>query len=109
MVFARGDVVLVPFPFRNRAAAKVRPALVISARSYNATGDLIVAAITTHAPRSPSDYPLAGWKAARLVAPSTVRMQLATLAASRVLYRPGRVPARDLEAVDARIRRALEL
>lgn len=109
MVFARGDVVLVPFPFRDRAAAKVRPALVISARSYNATGDLIVAAITTHPPRFSSDYPLTGWRVARLVAPSTVRMQLATLATSRVLYRPGRIPESDLGAIGARLRQALDL
>ena len=109
MVFARGDVVLVPFPFRDRTTAKVRPALVISATPYNATGDLIVAAVTTHPPRFPSDYPLSGWKRARLVAPSTVRMQLATLAASRVLYRPGRIAPGDLEAIDARIRQALGL
>ena len=108
MVFAKGDVVLVSFPFRDRATAKVRPALVISARSHNATGDLIVAAITTHPPRFSSDFPLAGWRVARLVAPSTVRMQLATLAASRVLYRPGRIPPADLEAIDARLRQALD-
>lgn len=109
MVFARGDVVLVPFPFRDRATAKVRPALVISAGPYNRTGDLIVAAITTHSPRSALDYPIAGWKQARLVAPSTVRIQLATVAASRVLYRPGRIPSTDLRAVDTRLRQALGL
>jgi mRNA interferase MazF len=109
MAFVKGDVVLVPFPFRDRTAAKVRPALVVSSTAYNAGGDLLVAAITTHAPRVASDCPLSGWRRARLMAPSTVRMQLATLAASRVLYRPGRVPAADLEAVDTRLRQALAL
>lgn len=109
MVFAKGDVVLVPFPFRDRTATKVRPALVISARPYNALGELIVAAITTHAPRFPSDYPLTGWKVARPVAPSTVRIQLATLAASRVLYRPGRIPVSELQAIDSRLRQAFDL
>jgi len=90
MAFAKGDVVLVPFPFRDRAATKVRPA-------------------TTHPPRFLSDYALTGWKQARLMAPSTVRMQFATLASSRVLYRPGKITAGDLHAVDARIRQAFDL
>jgi len=100
---------MVPFPFRDQTDAKVRPALVVSGRAYNAGGDVIVAALTTHPPRLPSDYPLAGWKQARLVAPSTVRIQLATLAASRVLHRPGRVPPTDLHAIDTRLRQALAL
>ena len=109
MPYAKGDVVLVPFPFRDQVAAKVRPALVVSGTAYNAGGDLIVAAITTHPPRVASDYVLAGWRRARLVGPSTVRMQLATLAASRVLHRPGRLASSDLQVVDARIRGVLEL
>jgi hypothetical protein len=36
-------------------------------------------------------------------------MQVATLAASRVLYRAGRIPPADPEAIDARIRQALDL
>lgn len=109
MAYAKGDVVLVPFPFRDEATTKVRPALVVSSASYNASGDVIVAAITSRPTRLSSDYALSGWKRARLVASSTVRMQVATLAAARVLYRPGRIPRRDLEAVEARLRRALEL
>jgi mRNA interferase MazF len=109
MAYAKGDVVLVPFPFRDRVAAKVRPALVVSGGPYNTGGDLVVAAITTHPPRRSSDYALAGWRRARLVAHSTVRIQLATLAAARVLYRPGRISSRDLRAVDARLRAALDL
>jgi mRNA-degrading endonuclease toxin of MazEF toxin-antitoxin module len=109
MAYAKGDVVLVPFPFRDQVAAKVRPALVVSGDAYNARGDLLVAAITTHPPRAPSDYALTGWRRAHLVAPSTVRIQLATLAAARVLYRPGRLSSRDIRAVDARLRAALDL
>ncbi len=108
-MYARGDVVLAPFSFRDQTAAKVRPALVVSGQSYNATGDLVVAAITTHPPRFPTDYSLVGWKLARLVAPSTVRMQLATIATSRVLYRPGRVPPSDLHAIDGRLRHVFDL
>jgi mRNA interferase MazF len=102
-------VVLLPFPFRDEVAAKVRPALVVSGDAYNAGGDLIVAAITTHPPRVPSDYVLAGWKRARLVGPSTVRMQLATLASHRVLHRPGRISRGDLRAIEARLRQVLGL
>jgi hypothetical protein len=82
---------------------------VVSGTGFNAGGDVVVAAITAHPPRLPSDHALVTWRQARLVSPSTVRMQLATLSADRVLYRPGRIQARDLDAVDVRLRRTLDL
>lgn len=109
MAFARGDVVLLPFPFRDRTLAKVRPAVVVSGEAYNRQGDLIVAAITTHMPRTPSDVRLAKWREARLVAASVVRMQVATVAAARVLHRPGRLSAMDLRRVTDSLRQVLEL
>jgi mRNA interferase MazF len=109
MAFARGDVVLLPFPFRDRTLAKVRPAVVVSSEAYNQRGDVIVAAITTHAPRTASDVALARWREARLVAPSVVRMQLATVAAARVLHRPGRLNASDLRRVAESLRQVLDL
>lgn len=109
MAFARGDVVLLPFPFRDKALAQVRPAVVISGDAYNQRGDVIVAAITTHAARTPSDVPLSRWRAARLVAPSVVRMQLATVASARILYRPGRLSPSDLQRVGQSLRQVLAL
>jgi mRNA interferase MazF len=109
MAFARGDVVLLPFPFRDRMLAKVRPAVVVSGEAYNRQGDLIVAAITTHAPRTPSDVRLTRWREARLVAPSVARMQLATVAATRVLHRPGRLNAADIRRITDSLRQVLEL
>jgi mRNA interferase MazF len=109
MTYAKGDVVLVAFPFRDRPAAKVRPAVVLSGPNYNRRGDVIIAAITTHAPRLSIDYPIQGWRKAGLVAPSVVRMQLATVAARRLLFRPGRIGKDDLARVDLLLTKVLEL
>ncbi len=38
MTFRRGDVVLVPFPFSDLSAAKVRPAVVVSGALYHRNG-----------------------------------------------------------------------
>lgn len=53
------DVVVVPFPFTDRPAAKRRPALTISNRVFNEHGHGIFAMITTKAdPGWPGDVPL---------------------------------------------------
>ena len=74
MAFEPGDVVLVPFPYRDVNAIKTRPAVVVSSSDFNPSGDLGVVAITSHDPRSTWDYGLVDWQAARLQFASTVRM-----------------------------------
>jgi mRNA interferase MazF len=47
MTFHRGDVVLVPFPFSDLSATKVRPAVIVSSALYHsAKPDLVLAALT---------------------------------------------------------------
>ena len=101
------DVVLVPFPFRDRLAERTRPAVVVSTNAYNAQGDQIIAAITSHAPRLPTDYALADWQAAGLQYPSTVRMLLATVAVQRLVLTIGRLSDADWAEVQARLRLAI--
>jgi mRNA-degrading endonuclease toxin of MazEF toxin-antitoxin module len=72
LAFSAGDVVLVPFPYRDRLAERARPAVVVSAAAYNQHGDVVVAAITSHAPRLAMDFALMDWAAAGLKLPSTV-------------------------------------
>ena len=103
MAYEAGDVVLVPFPYRDRTAASTRPAVVISCRAYNATNDLVIAAITSH-PASSRDYELQDWGLAGLRFPSTVRMLLATVATSRVQLTVGRLSDRDWSEVQQRVR-----
>lgn len=103
MAFSAGDVVLTPFPFRERLAERARPAVIVSAQAYNQQGDLIIAAFTSHASRFATDYALRDWKVAGLLVPSTAWLLLATVAATRVLHHVGRLSDRDWIEVQARI------
>jgi mRNA interferase MazF len=108
MALSAGDVVLVPFPYRDRLAERARPAIVVSAAAYNRFGDIVVAAVTSHPPRVAIDFALADWAAAGLKTASTARMLLATVAASRVLLQVGHLTDRDWAEVQARVRAVFE-
>ena len=112
MAFQRGDVVLVPFPFSDLSAIKVRPAVVVSSALYQATEpDLILAAITSRiaVATGPLDYVLRDWRGAGLRYPSAFKPVLAALEPGRVLYRVGALTPVDLTEVTRRARRALDL
>jgi mRNA interferase MazF len=65
-----GEIWLAEIPFTNGAASKIRPVLIL----WVDAGDVVVAVITSAAPRSPTDISLADWKAAGLRVASTVRL-----------------------------------
>ncbi len=110
MAFQRGDVVLIPFPFTDLSAKRVRPAIVVSVPEYEQnTGDIIVAQVNSRQHSLPTDYALQDWQFAGLLRPSVVRVKLATINASLVQFRTGRLSDRDLEEVDKRLRLALGL
>ena len=103
MTLTASDVVLVPIPCRDKLAERTRPAVILSGRTYNQQGDLVVAAVTSHAARFPTDYRLLDWQQAGLQFPSTVRMLLTTVALSRVVLRIGQLSSRDWSEVQARL------
>jgi mRNA interferase MazF len=74
--FAFGDVVLVPFPFTSQAAAKQRPAVIVSSRAYAVERpDVVMMAITSQLRPSPAfgEVWLADWQAAGLIKPSAIK------------------------------------
>jgi len=108
MAYRRGDVVLVPFPFADARATKVRPTLVLSDPAYETeTGNVIVVQITSQSVRYSSDRIVRDWREAGLQHPSIVRLKLATLAAALIRFSPGSVTARDLTSVETALRGAL--
>ncbi len=110
MAYEIGDVILVPFPFTDLSGTRVRPAVVVSAPSYNtAFPDIIVAMVTSQPQSAATDYELRDWRQAGLLLPSWFRAKLATLQQDIVQLSPGRLSARDARAVAVRLRRALGL
>ncbi len=111
MASQRGDVVLLPFPFSDQSAAKVRPAVVVSTAAYmSSEPDLLVAALTSRiGPLGPFDYLLRDWSAAGLRVPSALKPVLVAADPSMVLLTVGAVSQRDLVAIEDRLRSALGL
>ena len=94
--FRVGDVVSVEFPFSDLQTQKRRPGLVLVSGDI----DLLVARITTHPPREPSDVALQRWSEARLPLASTVRLtKLATIDQRLVHHKIGRLHPDDGRAV----------
>jgi mRNA interferase MazF len=107
MARSAGDVILVPFPYRDQPTVQTRPAVVISCLSYNQQGDLVIAALTSHPPRGALDYALQDWSAAKLRLPTTVRMLLATVAETRIQMHIGHLSDRDWSEVQVRVRQII--
>lgn len=108
MSFDAGDVVVVPFPFTDRKAAKRRPALVLSGAGHFNAGHTVLAMITSGGHAGwPLDVPIQDGPAAGLNAPSVVRMKLFTLDNRLILRKAGALAAKDAKAVAVSLKKLL--
>lgn len=98
-----GDIVLVPFPFTDLSAAKSRPALVMTTRSYNDTSsDVIVCGITSNLANSAHSVLVSedDLDEGTLPRPSRVKVdKVATLDKAILRKRLGRVDAKTMAHV----------
>ena len=110
MICEPWQVVVVPFPFTDRATTKRRPALVLSAKQFNGHGHSVLAMITSasHQPW-PGDTRLSDLKAAGLTTESLVRLKIFTLDNRFVVRRLGTLAAPDRLAVSTKLRRVMPL
>jgi PemK-like, MazF-like toxin of type II toxin-antitoxin system len=65
-----GEIWLAEIPFTDGSASKIRPVLVL----WLDSADVVVAAVTSAPPRSPTDIILADWQLEGLRVPSTLRL-----------------------------------
>lgn len=109
-IYEAFDVVVVPFPFTDKATTRRRPALVLSSHSrFNgATGQAVMAMITS---ARNSDWPLdteiRDLDTAGLPSPSIVRMKLFTLDTRFVLRKAGHLEGEDRERVYLALKRLM--
>lgn len=104
----RWAVVVVPFPFTDKAGTKKRPALVLSGPDFNGSGHTVLAMITSkgHSPW-PGDTPLNDFVAAGLRVPCLVRLKLFTLDNRLLLDQVGSLTGTDAERVGKVLREVL--
>ncbi|MBI3796525.1 MAG: type II toxin-antitoxin system PemK/MazF family toxin [Deltaproteobacteria bacterium] len=99
------DVVVVPFPFTEKAGAKRRPALVLSSKAFNENGHTVLAMITTksHAPW-PGDINIEDLSLAGLQLPCIVRLKIFTLDNRLIIRCAGRLAEKDRKSVENSLR-----
>ncbi len=104
------DVLVVPFPFTDRAAQKRRPAVALSVRSANsATGHTVCAMVTSaDNPPWPNDVAIRDLAAAGLPAASVIRLKWFTIDNRLILRRAGALAESDRRALRQVIRSALD-
>ena len=91
-----GDICLADIPFTDFSDLKTRPALVLHLDGP----DLVLAPMTTHAPRSEFDVSLSAWAEAGLKKPGTVRCARIGRVANTLVYRVvGRVLPSDWQVI----------
>lgn len=96
MICEPWDVVVVPFPFSERAGSKRRPALVLSSKAFNRHGHTILAMITSTAhPPWPGDVVIGRPGQAGLRTPCLVRLKLFTLDNRLLIRTIGRLSPDD--------------
>ena len=112
MVFKRGDIVLVPFPFTDQTTIKKRPAVVISSDHYNEIlSDVIIMAVTSHIEKSfvVGEFIIKEWRSAGLLMPSSVKPVISTIEQNLILKKLGSLSSEDLISLNKGIKELLDL
>ena len=108
--FITWDVVIVPFPFTDQRATKVRPAVVVSTDVLSQHTGKYVLAMVTSASHSAhfGDVPVSSIQTAGLPAASVVRpSKLAVIEEADIIKRVGTLPHADRARVAAQLREFL--
>jgi len=102
-IYNRGAVVLLPFPFSDQSSAKIRPAVLVSARYPS--DDLLVVALTSMGDAlRPGEFAIQSWREAGLIHPSFAKRAVATVSSHLVRRQLGQLREADLKKLDAAVR-----
>lgn len=97
--YARGEIVLVRYPFSDLAGAKVRPAVVVNGKHEST--DLIVVPLTSRTSQLLSgEFILADHRAAGLHVPTAAKRGFYTIQENLVINPVGRLAVVDMENLE---------
>ena len=108
----KGKIVLVPFPFTDLTAAKLRPALVI----YEGEEDVVVAFISSKVPPEPTEVDVlvtrkdTGFEKSGLKADSLIKLdKIATILKDLVVGELGELSEEWRQEVNQKLKKMLEM
>ena len=101
--FNRAAVVLLPFPFSDQSAAKLRLAVILNP-NYPSEDLLVVAVSSISDSLRPGEFALQFWREAGLIRPSFVKRALSSVLSSLVRRRLSQLRAHDLTRLDSALR-----
>lgn len=101
--YNRGAVVLLPFPFSDRSAVKLRPAVIVS--PHHPSDDLLVVGVTSvGGAMLPGEFRIQSWREAGLIHPSFIKRAVASVFRNLVRRQLGQLRESDLASLAAAIR-----
>jgi len=108
--FERHSLVLVPFPFTDRATQKRRPAVVLSSHDFQCASGHVLLAMVTSAKQSawPLDWTIQNHQAAGLPQPCLVRFKVFTLDERLILKTLGCLAPPDRDGVAAQLHQLVD-
>jgi mRNA interferase MazF len=106
--YNRGTVVLLPFPFSDQSATKLRPAVVANP-AYPSEDLLVVALSSVSGALLPGEYQIQHWREAGLLHPSFVKRAIASVSRHLVRRPLGNLRPSDLAHLDSTLRSWLGL
>jgi mRNA interferase MazF len=109
MNFSKGDIVLIPYPFTNLKATKVRPAVVVAAEDGR-YADVFVVPITSRIEGlNVGEFVLRDWGKAGLNVVSAVKRGCVLVETSLIKLKVGSLSKRDITAFNLALKKWLEL
>lgn len=101
--YNRGAVVLLPFPFSDQTAVKLRPAII--AHPPYPSEDLLVVAVTSVGDAlRPGEFAIQYWREAGLLHPSFIKRAVASISSTLVRKALGQLRDTDLMRFDQALR-----
>ena len=105
---SKNDIILVRYPFSDLSAAKVRPAVVVSAP--HVSQDIFIVPLTSKTVSLiAGEFSLLDWTEARLNVPTAVKRGLYTIHEDLVVKAIGRLSRRDADQLQDSLREWLGL
>lgn len=109
MNFSKGDIILLPFPFTDLTATKVRPAVVVSS-GQGKYADLFLVPITSRTGNlGTGEFILTDWQGAGLNVVSAIKRGCVLIDVALIKKKVGSLCHADLQHLNTSLRGWLEL